>query len=77
MKKLFRVVTVPVSLEKLLNGQWEFFKIYYNITAIASKDEELVAFGQTNQIKVFGIALTRKITLISDLKALWMLYFFF
>ena len=77
MKKLFRVVTVPVSLEKLLNGQWEFFKTYYNITAIASKDEELVAFGQANQTKTFGISLTRKITFFSDLKALWTLYFFF
>ena len=77
MKKLFRVVTVPVSLEKLLNGQWEFFKTYYDITAIASKDEELVAFGQTNQTKTFGISLTRRITFFSDLKALWTLYFFF
>ena len=48
MEKLFRVVTVPLSLEKLLNGQWEFFKTYYNITAIASNDEKLVAFGQAN-----------------------------
>ena len=77
MKKLFRVVTAPVSLEKLLNGQWEFFKTYYDITAIASKDEELVAFGQANQTKTFGISLTRRITLFSDLKALWTLYFFF
>ena len=77
MKKLFRVVTVPVSLEKLLNGQWEFFKTYYDITAIASKDEELVAFGQANQTKTFGISLTRRITFFSDLKALWTLYFFF
>ena len=76
MKKLFRVVTVPVSLEKLLNGQWEFFKTYYNITAIASNDEELVAFGQANQTKTFGISLTRKITFFSDLKALWKLYSF-
>jgi glycosyltransferase involved in cell wall biosynthesis len=77
MKKLFRVVTVPLSLEKLLNGQWEFFKTYYNITAIASKDEDLVVFGRANQTKIFGISLTRKITLISDLKALCTLYLFF
>ena len=77
MKKLFRVVTAPVSLKKLLNGQWEFFKTYYDITAIASKDEELVGFGQANQTKTFGISLTRRITLFSDLKALWTLYFFF
>ena len=77
MKKLIRITTVPVSLEKLLNGQWEFFKKHYNLTAVSADGQELKKFGESIQIRTFGIPLTRKITFFSDLKALLTLYFFF
>lgn len=77
MKKLIRITTVPVSLEKLLNGQWEFFKKHYNITAVSADVQELKKFSEFSGITTFGVPLTRKITFFSDLKALWKLYFFF
>jgi glycosyltransferase involved in cell wall biosynthesis len=76
MKKLIRVVTVPVSLEKLLNGQWEFFKPHYDITAVSANKEKLKAFGDDFDTKTFYVPLTRKITLFSDLKAIMLFYFF-
>ena len=76
MKKLIRITTVPVSLEKLLNGQWEFFKKHYNLTAVSADGQELKKFGKASQIVTFGIPLTRKINFFLDLKALWKLYLF-
>tara|TARA_B100000767_G_scaffold224280_1_gene213329 strand:+ start:4309 stop:5463 length:1155 start_codon:yes stop_codon:yes gene_type:complete len=76
VKKLIRITTVPVSLEKLLNGQWEFFKKYYNLIAVSADGQGLKKFEKAFQIRTFGIPLTRKVTLFSDIKALWKLYFF-
>ena len=77
MKKLVRVTTVPLSLEKLLNGQWSFLKDYYDITAVSSNNEKLKKFGKDFNVKTFCVPLTRKITPLQDLKSIWLLYKFF
>lgn len=77
MTKLFRMTTVPLSLEKLLNGQWEFFKNHYDVTAISSDKDRLKKFGKNFNTKTFYVPLTRKITPIQDLKSIWILYKFF
>ena len=77
MKKLVRVTTVPLSLEKLLNGQWNFLKDYYDITAVSSNNEKLKKFGKDFNVKTFCVPLTRKITPLQDLKSIWLLYKFF
>ena len=45
MKKLIRITTVPISLEKLLENQLRFMKDYYDITAISSDKNRLNQFG--------------------------------
>tara|TARA_B100000768_G_C11284201_1_gene380876 strand:+ start:7051 stop:8205 length:1155 start_codon:yes stop_codon:yes gene_type:complete len=77
MQKLIRVTTVPISLEKLLNGQWDFFGKHYDITAVSSDKERLEKFGSDFKIKTFHVPLTRKITPFQDLKSIWILYKFF
>lgn len=77
MEKLFRITTIPLSLEKLLNGQWEFFKNHYDITAISSDEDRLKRFGKDFKTKTFYVPLTRKITPFQDLKSIWILYKFF
>jgi len=67
---------VPLSLEKLLNGQWEYFKEFYNITAVSSDPEKLKAFGEAYKIKTFHVPLTRKITPFKDIQAILKLYLF-
>lgn len=77
MKKLIRITTVPLSLEKLLNGQWEFFRDHYDITAISSDEGRLLKFGENFKINTFHVPLTRKITPFQDLKSFLILYKFF
>ncbi len=71
--KLIRITTVPISLEKLLEGQLSFMKDHYDVIAISSKRKELEKIGKKEGIKTHFLPLTRKITLGSDLKALVLL----
>ncbi|PVX47008.1 glycosyltransferase involved in cell wall biosynthesis [Flavobacterium sp. 103] len=74
MKKLTRITTVPISLEKLLDNQLLFMKDYYEVTAISSDKENLEKVGKSQNIPVYTVDMTRKITPWQDLKALWQLY---
>jgi len=75
--KLIRVTTVPLSLEKLLEGQLSFMKQYYEVTAISAEKEKLFDFGKSEDIETYFIPLTRKITPLKDLWAVLKLYSFF
>lgn len=70
MPKLIRITTVPISLEKLLEGQLNFMQSYFEVTAVSSEKERLAVYGKTNNIKVFPLEMTRKITPFADLKAI-------
>ena len=74
--KLIRIVTVPMSLNKLLNGQWEYFKDHYSITAVSSNKKELEKFGEHFNTPYHEIPLTRKITPFQDLYCIFKLYRF-
>jgi len=76
-KKLIRITTVPVSLEKLLENQLHFMKSYYQITAISSDRNYLERVGLLQDIPVYHVEMTRQITPIRDLKAVWQLYNYF
>ena len=41
LRKLIRITTVPISLDKLLEGQLAFMKEHYEVTAVSSQEEEL------------------------------------
>lgn len=75
-KKLIRITTVPISLEKLLENQLRFMNQYYNVTAISSNKPGLQLVGQLQEVSVHHIEMTRKITPLQDLKAIWQLFFF-
>ena len=74
--KLVRITTVPLSLEKLLNGQWSFFREYYSITAVSSEENQLKKFEQKFKTNTFYLPLTRKITPFQDLYCIFRLYCF-
>ena len=76
MHKLIRITTIPLSLEKLLEGQLTFMQKHYNVTAISGEKERLELFGETNGVATKHIELTRKITPFQDLKAVYVLYRF-
>jgi glycosyltransferase involved in cell wall biosynthesis len=76
-KTLIRITTVPISLEKLLSGQLEFMSEFYNVIAVSSEKENLEKLGKKINLPVFSVNLTRQITPIKDLTALFRLFVFF
>ena len=73
-KKLIRITTVPISLEKLLGHQLHYMSQYYDVTAISSDKSNLERVGTAQGVAVFCVEMTRKITPLQDLKAVWELY---
>jgi hypothetical protein len=78
MKKpvLVRITTVPLSLDKLLEGQLAFMNQYYDVIAVSADGPELTEVVKREGVKCKVIPLTRKITPLKDLIALWKLYRF-
>lgn len=75
-KGLVRITTIPISLEKLLEGQLAFMKEQFEVVAISAEKERLEAYGKKEGVRVFFLELTRKITPIKDLAAVYKLYKF-
>ncbi|MCH1538695.1 MAG: glycosyltransferase family 4 protein [Flavobacteriaceae bacterium] len=70
MKKLIRITTVPLSLEKLLENQPHFFSSYFDITLVSSDENSLSKIASEQGIKCFPLEMTRKITPLQDLRCL-------
>lgn len=77
MPKLFRVTTVPISVEKLLGKQLTFMNQFYDVTAISADQAHLERVGKELGVKTHTIEMTRKITPLQDLKSLWKMYQYF
>lgn len=76
-KKIIRITTVPISLEKLLENQLRFMNQYYEVIAVSSDASYLEKVGLLQEVPVFSIEMTRKITPVQDVLAVWRLYRFF
>ena len=76
MKKLIRITTIPLSLEKLLEDQGRYFKTHYNITLVAANVQKLEAVAEHQGVDHFPLEMTRKITPLQDLRCLIRLYHF-
>ena len=75
MSKIIRVTTVPVSLGGLLKGQLKFMSQYYDVIGISSQGgDRLDKISKEEGIMVYPVEMTRKITPIQDLKAVYKLY---
>ena len=72
--KLIRITTVPISLEKLLEGQLHFMSNYFEVTAVSSDKERLEKYGKNEGIATYYLPLTRRITPLKDLWAVCKLY---
>ena len=75
--KLIRITTVPLSLEKLLEGQLTFMNEFYEVTAVSAEQERLEQYGKENGVDTFHVEMTRAITPLADLNALFRMYRFF
>ncbi|MDR5590565.1 glycosyltransferase family 4 protein [Christiangramia sp. SM2212] len=76
MQKLVRITTIPLSLEKLLEGQLTYMNDHYEVIAVSAEEERLKKYGEENHVRTFWIEMTRAITPLKDLKSLYKLYRF-
>ena len=76
-KKIIRITTVAASLNGLLKGQLRYMSQYYEIIGVAANKEGLIKVEMQEGIRTHEVHMTRKITPIKDLIALFKLYFFF
>ena len=77
MKKIIRIATHLGSLDNLLQGQMRFMSAYYNVIGIGSDDDKKSIkekLAKKENIKVIPLEMTREITPIKDIKALFELY---
>ena len=70
MKKLIRITTVPISLEKLLENQARFFKSYYEVTLVSTQKDQLGVVAKDQGVAFFPLEITRKITPLQDFRSL-------
>ena len=75
--KLFRISTVPMSLNLLLKGQLRFLNEHFEVTAISGAGDDLEMVAKREGVKVHPIVMHRPISLYQDIKSLWQLYLYF
>lgn len=67
MNRLIRITTVPLSLEKLLEGQLNFMQRKYEVIAVSSGEVRLKEFRRQIGVRAYHVEMNRKITPIKDL----------
>ena len=75
--KLFRISTVPMSLNLLLKGQLNFLNQDFDVTAISGEGADLELVKEREGVKIHPIEMHRHISLKQDLASLWRLYRYF
>lgn len=70
MKKLIRITTVPISLDKLIDGQMSFMNNHYEVTAVSSELKYLEKCACNEKVKYHHLEMSRKITPVKDTIAL-------
>ncbi len=71
-KKILRITTVPVSLQKLLQGQANYMrKEGFEVVLASAEGKEIKQVEKETGLQVNILPLTRKISPFTDLKALW------
>jgi glycosyltransferase involved in cell wall biosynthesis len=77
VKKVFRISTVPMSLNILLKGQLAFLNKHFSITAVSGSGKNLEEVKIREGVNVYPISMVREISLIKDLFSLIKLYSYF
>ena len=72
--KLIRITTIPLSLFSLLKGQLKFMKSYFDVLGVSSDGPYIDNVRENEGVKIETVEMTRKISPIKDLKAVWSLY---
>jgi len=74
-QKIIRITTVPVSLKTLLKGQHRFMSSNgFKVIGVSSEGNELHEVHEQEGIPVVALEMTRLISPLKDIKALWQFY---
>ena len=74
--KLVRITTIPISLDKLLSGQMKFMADYFDVIAVSSDEDYLKRIGVKENVRVFHLEMSRKITPVKDFIAVVKLFLY-
>lgn len=66
MKKLFRISTIPTSLETLLKGQLKMLSEYNEVVAVSSPGEKMKVLEEREGVRTVSIPMERRISLVKD-----------
>lgn len=77
MKKLIRITSVPLSMEKLLGKQLTFMNEFYEVSAVSSDAAHLKTVADTLGVKHHAVEMTRAITPFQDLRSIYHMYRYF
>jgi len=72
--KLIRITTVPSSLKVLLKRQLHYMSNYFDVLAVSSPGKHLEEVNVNECVRTVAIPLTRFITPLRDIRALWLLF---
>ncbi len=76
--RLVRITTVPQSLKTLLKGQLKFLSNNgFDVIGVSSQGSDLWEVKHDEEVDVYIVEMSRRITPIRDLVSLWRLYHFF
>ncbi len=73
-KKLIRITTVPISLKVLLRRQLQFMNQHFDVLGVSSPGPVLQEVAEQEGVRVAAVEMTRAITPLKDLRAVWQLY---
>ena len=74
MKKIVIISTVPISLAFLIRGLPKYLSKFYDVKLVSSSSPINSEISEFEGVKIKAIEMTRKITPMQDLKALYKLY---
>lgn len=76
MKKLFRIATIPASLESLLKGQLRMLNEHYEVVAVSSPGESMSVLRDREGVRTIEVPMERRISLVKDfislLRMIWL-----
>ena len=72
--KLFRISTIPLSLNILLKGQLRFLNRHFEVTAISGSGPDLETVAEREGVRTLEVEMQRQISPLKDLLTLWKLY---
>lgn len=73
--KLFRIATIPKSLNTFCNGLLKELKLEgYEVVAVSSPGEELNELAEREGVRTIAVPMERRISPFKDMKSLWQMY---